>query len=59
MARWGGRYKGFFYMNVWLSTVCRMEVQCLFRGKGKDGDGKVGREVQRLFLEASKFDYGM
>ena len=23
-------------------------MQCLLRGKGKDGDGKVGREVQRL-----------
>ena len=25
-----------------LGVARRMEVQCIFRGKGKDGDGRVG-----------------
>ena len=37
--------------KVSFGAAGRMEVQCLLRGKGKDGVGKAGREVERFFLE--------
>ena len=46
--RWRGtgeRFKSCCKRKVRLGKAIRMGVQYLFRGKGKDGDGEVGREV--------------